>query len=96
MANFPTRSDRGSALPARWDPFRELEDVRARMDRLFSDVLGGAGAPAGAVWVPPVDLEERDDVDAGNIDAQLDDGVLTVRVPKPARAQPRRIEVKGR
>jgi HSP20 family protein len=155
MANLPTtRSDRGASLPARWDPFREIEEVRERMDRLFSDVLGGQGLPASAVWSPPVDLEESDDawlveadlpgvkkgdvtvevrdgelairgevkerertgilrrrtrrtgefdyrvtlpgeVDADHIDAQLNDGVLTVRIPKPARAQPRRIEVKG-
>jgi HSP20 family protein len=29
------------------------------------------------------------------IDASLDDGVLTVRVPKPERTRPRRIEVKA-
>ena len=154
MANLPARSNRGASLPARWDPFRELEDVRERMDRLFSDVLSGTGPQASVVWSPPVDLEETDDawlveadlpgvkkgdltvevrdnelaihgevkerertgilrrrtrrtgefdyrvtlpgeVDADNVDAQLDEGVLTVRIPKPARAQPRRIEVKG-
>ena len=29
------------------------------------------------------------------IEASLDDGVLTVRVPKPEQARPRRVEVKG-
>jgi HSP20 family protein len=33
------------------------------------------------------------EVDADGIDASLDDGVLTVRVPKPERTQPRRVEV---
>ena len=33
--------------------------------------------------------------DADAIDASLEHGVLTVRVPKPQRAQPRRIEIKG-
>jgi HSP20 family protein len=154
MANLPSRPDRGPSVPARWDPFRELDEVRERMDRLFSDVLGGAGLPAPPVWSPPVDLEETDDawvveadlpgvkkgdvtvevrdnelaihgdvkerertgilrrrtrrtgefdyrvtlpgdLDEEHIDAQLNDGVLTVRIPKPARSQPRRIEVKG-
>jgi HSP20 family protein len=33
--------------------------------------------------------------DPEGIDASLNDGVLTVRVPKPEQARPRRIEVKG-
>jgi len=33
------------------------------------------------------------EVDAERIDASLDDGVLSVRVPKPERSQPRRVEV---
>jgi HSP20 family protein len=32
-------------------------------------------------------------VDAESIDASLDDGVLTVRVPKAEQSQPRRIEI---
>jgi HSP20 family protein len=34
------------------------------------------------------------DADAGNIDASLRDGILTVRVPKPEQTRPRRVEVK--
>jgi HSP20 family molecular chaperone IbpA len=34
-------------------------------------------------------------VDASGIDARLDNGVLTVRIPKTPAAQPRRIEVKA-
>jgi HSP20 family protein len=34
-------------------------------------------------------------VAADQIDAKLDDGVLTVRIPKSERAQRRRVEVKG-
>ena len=33
--------------------------------------------------------------DAENIDAKLDGGVLTIRIPKPEQAQPRRIEISG-
>ena len=152
MANLPTRRQSGGL--ARREPWRELEDMRERMDTLFDDLLGGGPLEAGGRWSPPVDLEESDDawvveadlpgvkkgdvtievrdnelsitgelkerertgilrrrtrrtgqfdyrvslpgeLDADNVDARLDDGVLTVRVPKPARAQPRRIEVKG-
>lgn len=35
------------------------------------------------------------EVDAEKIDASLNEGVLTVRIPKPERAKPRRIEVKS-
>jgi len=35
------------------------------------------------------------DADSENIDASLHEGVLTVRVPKPERAKPRRIEIKS-
>jgi HSP20 family molecular chaperone IbpA len=35
------------------------------------------------------------ELDAGRIEAQLKDGVLTLRIPKQAHAQPRRIEVQS-
>lgn len=35
-----------------------------------------------------------DEVDVEKIDATLEDGVLTVRVPKSERAKPRRIEIR--
>jgi HSP20 family protein len=35
------------------------------------------------------------DADPDNIEARLDDGVLTVRIPKPAQERPRRIDVKA-
>jgi HSP20 family protein len=35
------------------------------------------------------------ELDASKIDASLKDGVLTLRIPKQAHAQPRRIQVQG-
>jgi HSP20 family protein len=35
------------------------------------------------------------DADTEHIDASLNEGVLTVRIPKPERAKPRRIEVRS-
>jgi len=34
------------------------------------------------------------DVDEAGVEADLDEGVLTVRAPKPERDRPRRIEVR--
>ncbi|MCX4245040.1 Hsp20/alpha crystallin family protein [Paraliomyxa miuraensis] len=36
-----------------------------------------------------------EEVDAGRVEASLDDGVLQVRLPKSERAKPRRISVKA-
>jgi HSP20 family protein len=35
------------------------------------------------------------DADADRVDASLEDGVLSVRIPKPEQARPRRVEVKS-
>jgi HSP20 family protein len=134
----------------RWEPVRDLEQVR----RLFEETFGSVPAPLAepSVWIPAVDIEEQDDtyvveaelpgvdrddidielvgneltisgevtekertgilrkrtrrvgrfefqvllpdhVDSEHVDANLKDGVLTVRIPKSERAQRRRIEV---
>ncbi|MFP5327663.1 MAG: Hsp20/alpha crystallin family protein [Acidimicrobiia bacterium] len=154
MANLPIRRERREAsLPARWDPLRELDELRERMDRLF-ETMTGPTSLNGLAWSPPVDLEETDDAwvveadlpgvkkgdvtvelrdselaihgevkerervgilrrrtrrtgqfdyrvtlpgeaDPDRVEANLDEGVLTVRIPKPERAKPRRIEIKS-
>ncbi len=49
----------------RWDPFRELLDMRDRVDRLFKEAFGRSGfeedivASTGAYW-PAVDVYEDD------------------------------------
>jgi HSP20 family protein len=145
-----TQAERGTAMQTRrWEPVRDMEQLR----RMLEDTFGlPAGLSESAAWVPPVDIEERDDaylveaelpgverddidieligneltisgdikereragilrkrtrqvgrfefrvtlpdhVDSDGVEANLKDGVLTVRVPKSQRAQRRRIEV---
>ena len=152
MALQARRPYQPTALAERWNPARELGDLHQQMERIMGEILTGAVPGDGAIWAPPVDIEETDDawvveaelpgakqedinvevrenelivtgaikekerkgilrrrtrrvgqfeyrvtlpgeVDADRIDASLDHGVLTVRVPKPERTQPRRIEV---
>lgn len=61
MAHKPARVLRGDPVPARWDPLREMEDVRRRMERLFGDVAGSPMTEDGGPWLPAVDIEETDD-----------------------------------
>ncbi|GAA0920276.1 Hsp20/alpha crystallin family protein [Streptomyces thermoalcalitolerans] len=145
---LPARRDIGSAL---WSPFRELEELRERMNTFWTH--GFAGGMEG-IWSPLVDLEETDDaylveielpgvkkddisveieggelavhgevkekeregvvrsrmrrtgrfdyrttlprgVDADRVQADLSNGVLTLKLPKAEEAKPRRIEISG-
>jgi HSP20 family protein len=138
--------------PARWDPFRDLEELQARTAQLIGSALPQALAEDGAPWVPPVDIEETDDewiveaevpgvkrddvnvdlrdnelvisgdikererkgilrrrtrrvgqfefrvtlpgdADRDRVEADLHDGVIKVRIPKPQQPEPRRIEI---
>jgi HSP20 family protein len=152
MALLARRPSQPAALAERWDPARDLGDLHQQMERIMGEILTGAVPGDGAIWEPPVNIEETDDawiveaelpgakqedvnvevrenelvvageikekerkgilrrrtrrvgqfeyrvtlpgdVDAERIDASLDHGVLTIRVPKPERTQPRRIQV---
>jgi HSP20 family protein len=46
----------------RWDPFRELEDMSARLNRIFGPrpaAIGAEGEPL-ADWAPQIDVQETD------------------------------------
>ncbi|MGW4536531.1 Hsp20/alpha crystallin family protein [Streptomyces chartreusis] len=58
----PVRRGR-SAHPV-WDPFREIEDLRTRMDRLMHATFPVAGFPefdTAEVWAPLADVEDTED-----------------------------------
>ncbi len=152
----PATRNQTSSAPARWDPFREFEDLQRRMGSLlestFAPSAAGQRQNFGGVWLPLADVSETDDayiveidlpgvkrddvdvqldgnelavtgefkereregmfrhrtrrlgrfefrmtvprdIDADKIDAGLDDGVLTIRIPKTDKAKPRRVEI---
>jgi HSP20 family protein len=75
----------------RWDPFRELEGIQARLNRVFGEhVQRGSDADnfAFSEWAPAVDIEETadeylvkadlPDVKKENVKVEFEDGVLTV------------------
>jgi HSP20 family protein len=76
----------------RWDPFRELEDMSARLNRFFGQVPGRTTEEEGGVladWSPAVDVEETDKeylikadlpaVKKEDVKVDIEDGILTVQ-----------------
>ena len=75
----------------RWNPFRELEDLQARLNRLMTDPgVGRTDEPfAFADWAPAVDIQETDsdytvkadlpEVKKEDVKIALEDGVLTIQ-----------------
>jgi HSP20 family protein len=78
---------------ARFDPFRDLQTLKERMDRLFDDTLsrsrGGADDMFQGTWAPAVDIYEDDEsivleaelpgMDKKDIQVNVSDGVLTLK-----------------
>jgi HSP20 family protein len=73
----------------KWDPFRELEDMRARLNRMLTEPPGRPDESFGfADWLPAVDIQESDseyavkadlpDVKKEDIKVELLDGMLTI------------------
>jgi HSP20 family protein len=75
----------------RWNPFRELEDMQSRLNRLFGDPtfprMGEAGMSFSG-WSPAVDVQETDheyvikadlpDVKKEDVKVELLEGTLTI------------------
>lgn len=74
----------------RWDPFRELERIQARLNRMFGErpSWGTDDDVSFAEWAPAVDIQETDkeyvvkadlpEVKKEDVKVEFDDGVLTV------------------
>jgi HSP20 family protein len=76
----------------RWDPFRELEHMQSRLNRLFGDApsqrAGEEDMMSFSGWSPAVDVQETDkeyvikadlpDVKKEDVKVELLDGALTI------------------
>jgi len=76
-----------------WDPFRELEDVTTRLNRIFGRSHARTGPDnemlAAADWMPSVDISETDaaylikgeipGVKKEDVKVTLQDGMLTIQ-----------------
>jgi HSP20 family protein len=73
----------------KWDPFRELEGIQTRLDRVFGEAPFRPEAEATfADWAPAVDIQETEseylvkadlpDVKKEDVKVEFDEGVLTV------------------
>ncbi|MFH1625047.1 MAG: Hsp20/alpha crystallin family protein [Pseudomonadota bacterium] len=78
----------------KWRPFRELENLRGEMDRVW-DRFFGEGTPLGkrgGGWVPPIDISETKDsivitaelpgVDPQDVSVSLVEDTLTIKGEK--------------
>ena len=82
-----------------WLPFNQLKD---EINRLFNTVGDSETSGAMAGWVPSVDIYESDDrfdllvdlpgVDPQKVELTLDNGVLTISIPKRPESTPRPVE----
>ncbi len=94
---LPARRNDDSEV-ARWDPFAELSRLNHQMQR-YVDNWRDLPSIFGEGFAPLADVEETDDafvpadLDEDGVSAELDEGVLIVRVPKAASERPRRITV---
>jgi len=77
----------------RWDPFRELEDMSERLNRVFTRsplrTTGGKEHLTVADWIPTVDISETEgeylikaelpEVKKEDVKVTVEDGVLTLQ-----------------
>lgn len=82
----PVRRGRG-AFPV-WDPFRELEELHTRMDRLMQSAFPRGEREVAGAWAPLADIEDTEDaylvelelpgVDKDQITVEVAEGELDI------------------
>ena len=76
----------------RWDPFKDLQALQDRMNRLFQEGVGRTGRSdevLGGHWIPVVDIYEDDQefvvkaelpgLESKDVDVQIQENVLTLK-----------------
>jgi HSP20 family protein len=79
----------------------DKEDVEITADKSTLTVIGNVNSeqPGEAVYQETRIGNYRreftlpDDVNTGKISAEMNDGVLTIKIPKPEKAKPKRIKI---
>ncbi len=76
-------------LVRRWDPFREMAELRATMDRLLNETRNLPVASEDSIWMLPLDVGETEDafivkaslpgVNPDDIDISITENVLTIK-----------------
>lgn len=74
---------------ARWEPFREMEEMMRQFSPLFGRSLSEEHGGAGVAWRPVANISETDkeyivkaelpEVKKEDIDISVEDGILTLR-----------------
>ncbi len=72
----------------KWDPFKDLQAIQEKIDRIFEESLRGRDLATG-LWTPAVDIYETDDaivleaelpgMNEKDIDVRVEDNVLTIK-----------------
>jgi HSP20 family protein len=70
------------------------ERLNVNIDPPELRIEASTAAEGGVTWVRAFNVDER--IAAGEVSAELKDGVLTVRLPKAPELKPRKVEVKPR
>jgi HSP20 family protein len=87
MAVSTRRPATTSPQMERWNPLRDLEELYATTGQVMENILSNAPV-SGAIWAPPVDIEETDDAwvveadlpgaEQDGIDVEVRDSELTI------------------
>lgn len=96
QAQAPQGGDHLRSRRRRREGHRDHLDGRLSRPVAASPVGGRPhqAAPVSPPHIPAGEVTLPDDVDEDGVEAQLDEGVLTVRLPKPERERPRRIPIR--